>query len=98
MFTANVTEEYGGYDYFPTIITHKGNVVELVSLFFMVEYNHFVDHDGYPVYDIFTKITPNDLYLFKYYKELQLIHNLDYDILYELNYPLFERDYIEGEF
>ena len=46
---------------------------DTVGLFYVKEWNVFMDEDGFIVWDIFEIITPNDLFLFKKNQEYMLI-------------------------
>lgn len=62
--------------------------LDRVGLFYNKEKNLFEDEGGFIVWDIFNWITPNDLYLFKHYKEDMLVQHQFIKGLYcELYYP-----------
>jgi len=44
-----------------------------VGLFYDKELNSFYDEDGFPIWNIFDFITPNDLFLFHHHKEYMLV-------------------------
>lgn len=46
---------------------------DVVQLWYYDKDNLFVDSDGFPVFSIFTLITPNDLFLFQHHKEYMLV-------------------------
>ena len=46
---------------------------DTIGLFYVKEWNVFMDEGGFIVWNIFEIITPNDLFLFKKYKEYMLI-------------------------
>lgn len=45
---------------------------DVVQLYYYPIDNVFVDGGGFQVFDIFTMITPNDLFLFKYHKHYMI--------------------------
>lgn len=47
--------------------------LDIVSLFYDIKNNKFVDEGGYIIWDIFKYITPNDLYLFRKNKECMFV-------------------------
>ena len=58
-----------------------------VGLFYVPEWNVFMDEGGFIVWSIFEYITPNDLLLFKRNKEYMLVpHNSIPGVLVELFY------------
>lgn len=46
---------------------------EVFGIFYDADNNWFVDEDGYIIYDLFSIITPNDLFLFRYKQEYMLV-------------------------
>lgn len=48
---------------------------ELVQLYYYPNDNLFVSDGGFAVFNIFTLITPNDLYLFTHNKEYMLVQS-----------------------
>lgn len=59
-----------------------------VGLFYVKEWNVFMDEGGFIVWNIFEIITPNDLFLFKKYKEYMIIpHCTEPGVLVELFWP-----------
>lgn len=67
---------------------------EVKAYYYDPRINRMIDEDGYIICDIFSIITPNDLYLFKFHKEYTLIKN-KFGELIELYYPEDE-DYIDN--
>lgn len=61
---------------------------ERMALYYLKHENVFIDGEGEVVFEIFEIITPNDLCLFKKYKEDMLFtHRTEKDILVELYWP-----------
>jgi hypothetical protein len=46
-----------------------------IGMYYDRDNNIFVDEDGFPIYEIFTMITPNDLYLFKKKKCYMIVNH-----------------------
>lgn len=56
------------------------------TLFYDKRINRMIDEDGFPVFDIFNIIRPNDLYMFKELKEDVVVMSIDKRLV-ELVYP-----------
>lgn len=56
------------------------------TLFYNKRINRMIDEDGFPVFDIFNIIRPNDLYMFKKLKEDVVVMGVK-KYLVELVYP-----------
>lgn len=67
-----------------------------VSLYYDHELNLFKDDDGFWVFDLFTYITPDDLYLFKKWSNsdepMVVMHATDSRAIVELYYPILKED------
>ena len=46
---------------------------EIIQLYYYENDNMFIDEGGFPVFDLFRIITPNDLFLFRHHKEYMLV-------------------------
>lgn len=69
---------------------------DVIQLYYDKERNKFVDDGGFIVYNIFSIITPNDLFLFKYHKQYMIVHHRDnQEIGVELFYPEEDEYYYE---
>ncbi len=67
---------------------------ESVCLFYCQDENVFMDEDGNLVWDIFTYVTPNDVYLLHEHKEYMVVrHRSKPGVICELHYPLEEEYY-----
>ena len=65
-----------------------GDELDVVSFFYDVWANVFMDDDGYIVWDLFNYITPNDLYLFRRNKVTIIVfHRTILNRACELYYP-----------
>jgi len=61
---------------------------DIIGLWYYPEDNLFIDDNGFPVFDIFRMITPNDLFLFRHDKEYTLLScSTNPKIGVELFYP-----------
>ena len=58
-----------------------------IGFFYDIETNHFIDEDGFPVWDIYDYISPKELYLFRRDKEYTIIYNWQKKMYIELFYP-----------
>lgn len=65
-----------------------------IGLFYVKEWNVFMDEGSFIVWNIFEIITPNDLFLFKKHKECMLIpHCTEPGVVVELFWPDDDGDY-----
>jgi hypothetical protein len=61
---------------------------DVISLYYDIHYNHFVDEDGQEIDFIFGFVTPDDLYLFHHNKESMCVpHPMLRGVIVELVYP-----------
>lgn len=62
---------------------------DTITLFYDTERNYFVDEYGWPVYDIFKYMTPNQLLLFKHnQRSIRIL--ADNHTVYEIVHPYGE--------
>jgi len=65
---------------------------ETVIIFFIEEENYFIDENGEILYDIFSLMTPNQLYLFKIKKKPFYVCDQDSRIIYNFVYTRKENN------
>jgi len=63
-----------------------------VVFFYYEEQNLMFDEDGFPVFNIFEYITPNEFFIFKTNKEYMIIIEPNRPVI-ELIYPEHDDDY-----
>jgi hypothetical protein len=68
------------------------NENEVMSLFYDVDENRFMDEFGSLIHDIFRLITPGQLMIFRKYKEVYLVRDRSNSFYVEMIYPDEESD------
>lgn len=68
------------------MIPFKASNYEIVTLFFIVDENYFVDERGFVLYDIFRILTPDQLMIFKKNHKVICIPDVECGLIYEFLY------------
>lgn len=74
-------------NYIPTRNCDSPGSYEIITFYYYVEDNRFVNGDGESVYDIFRYISPNRLRIFKEQGEALYIRDERNGLVYEFLYP-----------
>jgi hypothetical protein len=71
---------------------------ESVAIYYNKSTNRFEDDDGYPIFDIYRIISPNDFYMFMHKKEYMITnHQSLSQVFVEMYYPTEGEDNDECE-